>query len=565
MDSRTIQKPISVTSKRPWFLAFKSITAVLLLISGVNFLKSSEFNITLLSLYAAFSLIYIIYSIISRYHSEIYIGSIVIIVLSCELLIEGLLVNHVGGNFSPFILFFILTIISAAPFFRLVGSIVTATVAGSLYALPIFFDLSFIYEGIIEPAGLAGMGISSDEAFYTVFLHLCLFYFFAFISGYFAEKLSVTSRELTNIKLETEEILEQMRSGLMTVNGAGEIIYFNQTAGRILNIDPKHAKGKNIGSVLKEGLNEFKRYIIEGLDRGRPETRSEIIIKHTEQGQIPIGLSSSIIRSDDNNVRGIIILFQDLTEAKKLNERIMVAERLAAVGQMAAGIAHEIRNPLASISGSVEVLKDELHLEDENGRLLELILKESSRLNTILSDFLNFARISRTPSGRCDLSAIINEIQDLIKGDNRIAEDVEISFEVHRPVLMVVGGEDQIKQILWNLLLNAAQAMDDREGTVSITTEDYEDDSIDMVRLTVADDGSGIPEDIRKRIFDPFFSTKTDGTGLGLPIVARIVDCLRGRIEVESSRETGTVFLIYLPKDMPLNVQDNVLQEVALG
>jgi len=519
----------------------------------------------LLSLYATFSLVYVIYNIVSRHYSEVYISSIVIIILTCELLIEGLLVNHVGGNFSPFILFFILTIISAAPFFRLVGSIVTATVAGMLYALPIFFDLSVIYEGIIEPAGLAGMGISSDEAFYTVFLHLCLFYFFAFISGYFADKLSITSRELTNIKLETEEILEQMRSGLMTVNGAGDIIYFNQTAGRILNMDPKYAKGKNLGSVLTEGLNEFKRYIIEGLHRGRPEARSEIIIRHPERGEMPIGLSSSIIRADNNNVRGIIILFQDLTEAKKLNERIMAADRLAAVGQMAAGIAHEIRNPLASISGSVEVLKDELRLKGDNLRLLQLILKESSRLNTILSDFLNFARISKAPPGKCDLSAAIGEVMDLVKGDSRISENVRISSEVHRPVLMVVGGEDQIKQILWNLILNAAQAMNECGGTVRIISGDDSDGSVDMVKLTVADDGPGIPEDIRKRMFDPFFSTKTDGTGLGLPIVARIVDCLGGRIELESSGETGTVFLIYLPREFALKAQDDVLQEVVLS
>ncbi len=566
MDNKTIQKPVGIISSKPWFLAFRSVTAVLLLISAVNFLRSSAFNVTLLSLYAAFTLIYVIYNVASRYYSEQYMDSIVIIILSCELMIEGLLVNHVGGNFSPFILFFILTIISAAPFFHLVGSIVTATIAGTLYAFPIFFDLSFIYEGIIEPSELAGMGISSDEAFYTVFLHLCLFYISAFISGYFAERLFFTSRELSNIRLETEEILEQMRSGLMTVNAAGKIVYFNHTAGRILDIDPQYARGKNLVDVLSDEHGEFKRYILSGLYNGRADARSEIIIrKKRERGEAPIGLSSSILRDENDNLRGIIILFQDLTDVKKLNERIMVAERLAAVGQMAAGIAHEIRNPLASISGSVEVLKDELHLEDENGRLLQLILKESSRLNTILSDFLNFARISKTPSGRCDLGAVMNEIQDLIKSDSRIAENVEISFDVHRPVLMVVGGEDQVKQILWNLILNSAQALNHRGGTVHVATEDYMDGWNDMVKLTVTDDGPGIPEDIKKRMFDPFFSTRADGTGLGLPIVARIVDCLGGRIELESSPQTGTIFMVFLPKELVSKTQSDVLQEVALS
>jgi two-component system sensor histidine kinase PilS (NtrC family) len=565
MDSRTIQKPVSIISKKPWFLAFRSVTAILLVTYGANFLKSSAFNTTLLALYAAFTLIYILYNVTSRYYSEEYMGSIVIIIIACELLIEGLLVNQVGGNFSPFILFFIITIITSAPFFHLVGSIITATIAGLLYSLPIFFDLSIIYEGIIEPTGLAGMGISSDEAFYTVFLHLCLFYFFAFISGYFAEKLFSTSRELTNIRLETEEILEQMRSGLMTVNAEGMIVYFNHTAGRLLDIDPKYARGKNIDDVLLGGLEEFKRYIVGGLRRERAETRSELTIRHPRKGETPIGLSLSILRGNNKILGGIIILFQDLTDAKRLNERIMAADRLAAVGQMAAGIAHEIRNPLASISGSVEVLKDELHLEGDNGRLLQLILKESSRLNIILSDFLNFARINKAPAGRCDLSAVINEVKDLIKGDSHIEENIKISFKVHRPVLMVVGGEDQIKQILWNLVLNAAQAMGNRDGNVIIAAEDCRIDSRNMVKLMVTDDGPGIPDDTRKRIFDPFFTTRTGGTGLGLPIVARIVDCLGGNIEVESSLGIGTSFSVYLPRESAPKVQDDVLQEVTLS
>jgi len=532
---------------------------------GANFLNSTAFNITLLSLYAAFTLIYIIYNITSRFYSEEYMGSIVIIILACELLIEGLLVNEVGGNFSPFILFFIMTIISSAPFFHLVGSTITATIAGLLYSLPIFFDLSNIYEGIIEPTGLAGMGISSDEAFYTVFLHLCLFYFFAFISGYFAEKLFLTSRELTNIRLETEEILEQMRSGLMTVSSRGMIVYFNHTAGRLLDIDPEYARGKNIDDVLTGGMEKFKNYIVNGLKAGRAEVRSELTIEHPRQGQTPIGLSSSILRDNNRNLRGIIILFQDLTEAKRLNERIMAADRLAAVGQMAAGIAHEIRNPLASISGSVEVLRDELNLEGDNSRLLHLILKESSRLNTILSDFLNFARISKAPSGRCDLAAIINEVEDLIKSDNRVAENIRILFEIDRPVLMVVGGEDQIKQVLWNLILNSAQSLGDREGTILITAGDCRIDSKLMVRLIVSDDGPGISEDTQKRMFDPFFTTQSGGTGLGLPIVARIVDCLGGRIEVESSPGAGASFSVYIPTEITPKLQPDVLQEVALS
>jgi two-component system sensor histidine kinase PilS (NtrC family) len=566
MDNRTVRKPASIISKKPWFLAFRSITTIFLAISAASFLKPAAFNVTLLSIYSAFALIYILYNLTSKYYSEEYTGSVVIIILAGELFVEGLLVHQVGGSFSPFMLFFIMTIISAAPFFHLPGSIIAATIAGMFYALPIFFDLSFVYEGVIEPSGLAGMGISSDEAFYTVFLHLCLFYFFAFISGYFAERLFVTSRELTNIKLETEEILERMRSGLMTVNGDGVIVYFNQRAGRILEIDPESAKGKKVDDVFGRGLSVFREYINHGLRWCKAESRSEITVRNKEGREIPIGLSSSIIRDNDRSLRGMIVLFQDLTEAKRLNQRIMAADRLAAVGQMAAGIAHEIRNPLASISGSIEVLKGELNLKGENQRLLQLILKESSRLNTILSDFLNFARISKAPAGRSDLCAMIKEVVDLVRGDSRISEMVGIAVETHRPLLMVVGGEDRIKQVLWNLVLNAAQAVDKNKGLIRIRTEDYVDvEAGGVVKLTVADDGPGIPEDIQKRIFDPFFSTKADGTGLGLPIVARIVDSLGGRVEVDSTPGRGTDFSVYFPRELPSKMQPDILQEVAIS
>ncbi len=566
MGETTMQKPVSLISKKAWFLIFRSITALLLVISGAYFLKPLAFNVTLLSLYSAFTLIFILYNLTSKYYSEEYVGSIVIIQLAGELLIEGLLVNEVGGNFSPFIIFFILTIISSAPFFHLAGSTVAATIAGILYASPIFFNLSSIYEGIIEPSGLAGMGISSDEAFYTVFLHLCLFYFFAFISGYFAERLFVTSRELTSVKLETEEILEQMRSGLLTINAEGKIVYFNQTAGLILGIEPVNARGRKLNEVLYEGMGELCRYIETGLKTGRTETRSEIKITRSERGKIPIGLSSSIIRDEKKNMRGVITLFQDLTEARKLNEKNQAADRMAAVGRMAAGIAHEIRNPLASISGSVEILKDELQLEGDNQKLLQLIIKESSRLNTILSDFLNFARINKTSSGACDLPVVIRDVVKLAEGHEQISGGINISFETHRPLIMTAGGEDQIKQVLWNLILNSAQAIGENGGNILITTEDYcIEGSPEMVKLIIADNGPGIPYDTKSRIFDPFFSTKADGTGLGLPIVARIVNCLGGRIDVESSPGSGSKISILLPRELPSDLQGAALQEAVLS
>jgi two-component system sensor histidine kinase PilS (NtrC family) len=547
-STEKFNQPIPI-SKRAWFLVLRLIITALLVGSSLVFLRPIAFNYALMAIYSLLALVLFSYPLAAKNDSGSLIRSLIIALISSELLIEGLLVNHVGGNFSPFVLFFIITIVTASLFFRLLGSIFVATLAGLLYALPIFFDLSPIYAGLIDPAPMAGTGMWSDEAFYTVFLHLCLFYFCAFISGYLAENLFLTSRELSKIRLETDEILEQMHSGLVTLDAQRRIIYFNQAASDILGIDRRLAKGNNIDDVFHSGLKDFSRKLIGALHNRRSEMRGEINIRHPQKGIIPIGLSSSVLTDDEGMVRGVIGVFQDLTEAKKFEARLRASDRLAAVGRLAAGIAHEIRNPLASISGSVEVLKDDLQLSDgDDLQLLELILKESSRLNTILSDFLNFARVSRAALSRCNLTSAILEVVALSSVHQQPGQTIQITQNIHRPNIFVGGSEDQIKQILWNLILNSFQALGRKGRRIQITTGDAESaDGAQMVRLEIADDGPGISQDIREKIFEPFFSTKIDGTGLGLPIVARIVDCLGGRIELESSAEWNTVFAIYLP------------------
>ena len=549
-----------------WFLSLRVVIILLLLGSGLIFLRPSEFSYSLLGIYGTLGIVYFVYNVSARYYSEELVRSIIIAQLVFELLIEGLLVNHVGGSFSPFILFFIISIVVTALYFRLLGSLLVATSAGLLYCLPVFFDLSFIYEGLIEPPRLAGTGISSDEAFYTVLLHLCLFYFFSFISGYLAQNLFVTTRELSRLRFETSEILEQMHSGLLTVDSEKRIVYFNRAAGDILGFNPGDVRRGHILNVFGKGYKEFRRRLSAALDLKQAEERSEIIIDHPQKGTIPLGLSLSIIKDDEEKSRGIIAIFQDLTEAKKLEERIRATDRLAAIGQLAAGIAHEIRNPLTSISGSVEVLKDELNPEGDNLRLMQLILKESSRLSTILTDFLNFAGIDRRSTDKCDLGVVIPDIMKLATGNNKINDSVEIMHNLHQPSIMVAGSEDQIKQILWNLILNSAQAMGRKGGVIWISTADHRsDEGVQMIMLVVSDDGPGIPAGIRDKIFDPFFSTKQDGTGLGLPIVVRIVDCLEGKIDLESSAETVTKFTIYLPGEPVKEKKPEILHEVTLS
>jgi two-component system, NtrC family, sensor histidine kinase PilS len=544
MENYFFNAPIN---RKNWFLALRFLIPALLIGSGLVFLPPLVFNYSLLIIYGLVALAAFLYNALTRDNTSYIVRGLVITLLAAELLIEGLLVNHVGGNFSPFMIFFIITIVTAGVYFHFIGSIVVATLAGSVYSLPIFFNLSTIFEGLIEPTHLSGMGLSSDEAFYTVFLHLCLFYISAFISGYLTENLNRASHELSKIRLETNEILEQMRSGLITIDSDGRIVYFNKAAGDILSIDHKLAKGRYIRDFFHAGLRDFISRMENALESKRSEYRIELNIKHPLKGILPIGLSLSILNNEDGNIRGIIAVFQDLTEAKKLEAHLRVSDRLAAVGRLAAGIAHEIRNPLASISGSVEVLKDDLKLEGDDLRLLELILKESSRLNTILTDFLNFARVGRASESQCNLASVILEVVALASAHQQENGLVRISHNIHKPNIQVWGGEDQLKQIIWNLLVNSIQALPAVGGEVFISTEEAIGDNSGQIKLIVADNGPGIPDDIKEKIFEPFFSTKDNGTGLGLPIIARIVDCLDGKIEVGSEDVWKTIFTISLP------------------
>jgi two-component system sensor histidine kinase PilS (NtrC family) len=334
-----------------WILLSRLIIYGFLFAANLMFLPSQGAFYQLLITYGALAIGFLLYVLaFNRQPNERLIKLIVGIQILFEFALEAVLVNRMGGNFSPLLILFILSIVSATMVYGLVGTLIAATVAGLCYAAPIIYDLSRFLPGIFEPSHIRIMGLSADEAFYTVFLHLCLFYLIAFISGYMAENLLFTSRELRKIRLETDEILENMRSGMITVDSLGKIIYFNRAAGEILNISPINAKGTHFKEVLLAKYPEFYYKIELAITSGYVESRGEIEI-NANGACMPVGISTSILKEEADDIRGVIVVFQNLTEAKLMEKRLRDADRLAMIGQLSAGIAHEIRNPLASISG----------------------------------------------------------------------------------------------------------------------------------------------------------------------------------------------------------------------
>jgi two-component system sensor histidine kinase PilS (NtrC family) len=267
-----------------------------------------------------------------------------------------------------------------------------------------------------------------------------------------------------------------------------------------------------------------------------------------------------VLSGGNGKPRGVIAVFADLTDVKQIEEKLRKQDRLAAIGELSAGIAHEIRNPLAAISGSVEVLRNDLDVSGENAKLLDLIVKESSRLNKILSDFLLYARMSPVVTGRVCVATVLAEVYEITRRHFQQSgvEAIDLRHEIADRTLMVEADPDHLKQILINLVFNAVEACPEgtrsvRTSVRSITVTKFDSQSGflhegDWAAIAISDTGSGIPQRVIERLYEPFISTKTNGTGLGLAVVKRLVDNCGGKMMVDSREGDGTTFTIYLKR-----------------
>jgi len=459
---------------------------------------------------------------------------------------------YVTGNInSSYSGLLILGIISTALVSRLVGTLSIASLVSCGYAFVVWFGLGLGGGAGSATRALETIFSSQDAAFYSIFLHILTFFLVAFVSGYLVEhlqrkdrQLADTSQALRRARLETDDILRHLNTGLLTIEPEGRIIFFNRAAEEILDISEIDVKGNDFREAFSERMVSLAEILNEVLHSQKHSRRSEVEINRRDGTAVPIGLSTSILVDEDDGIRGLIAIFQDLTETKKLEEKIRIADRMAAVGELSAAIAHEIRNPLTAISGSVEVLKAELNLADENNRLLELIIKESSRLNQILADFLLYARSKRSVFNRVELCRLVSDVIEVVKHLPAYHSETTLRLLAEESVVYVYGDEDQLKQILINLLVNALEAMGSTPGEVIVTIEGDEATEPPVVILKVTDSGPGIPDDIQEKIFDPFFSTKRDGTGLGLGIVQRLAESMGLELYIHTREGVGTSFIL---------------------
>lgn len=541
---------LNVNKSLSWILSLRLTQFVILFLVVVLWMRYPNSIQLPFILYSFSSLGLLLLLAFKKHNRFVYLSSLLLIIqFVFEIYIETGIVFHTGGINSQFTALFILTIILAALAYRLIGTLIVSTTTSAAY----IFVIWYIYYGQANPVTIELFKTiyqSQDQIFYTVFLHILIFYLVAFVGGYLAERirqrdrqLADTSKALKLARLETDDILRHMNSGLLSVDMNGQIIFFNRTAERILGYKEQEIKGINFYDAFAERMIEFVDCLSESIESGIEHPRKEINISTKDNKIIPLGFSTSILTDEKLNKRGVIAIFSDLTEVKILESKVRAADRLAAVGELSASIAHEIRNPLAAISGSVEILKKEVQVSDDNEKLLNLIVKESDRLTHILNEFLSYAKINRPSYNKIELCHIFTEVMDIVSHHNSYNPNIKIHFDSDESFMYVFGDENLIKQLLINLAVNACESIPSGEGNIYLNVKYINDEEIE---LSITDDGIGMDKEIQSRIFKPFYSTKKEGTGLGLAIVHRICSIMKLPLHVNSEVGKGTSFKVVL-------------------
>ncbi len=336
-----------------------------------------------------------------------------------------------------------------------------------------------------------------------------------------AENLSHVEESLKGLENLHQAILENIPSGIAFMGPDRRIRYLNPTAIQIL-------EQNDMGCMIHESVLK---------DLPSNDQRSEIELSLGGSRKKRIGFQRKALGE-----QGALIVFQDVTEIRDLEARMNLNEKLAGIGRLAAGIAHEIRNPLASLSGSVQLLKDEVEWPQAPKKLIQIVLRETDRLDALLQDFLDYAKPSSLRLQTVNLADLVADVFTLCQHLPEFSKG-NITLTSHLPRdFMLVCDPHQMKQVIWNLIKNSIQSME-QGGSIELKGHK----TTDSVRLVIRDSGPGISEEIRDRIFDPFFSTKTGGTGLGLPMVFQIVKIHQGTVGFESQVGKGTEFWIELP------------------
>src|ERR1044072_8367472 len=533
-------------SKLGWLIAGRLVTALLLSVFGTIWTRAGEpqqainNSLVLLTIVAGLT---IIYAIVFRLSKNILAQA------RFQLAVDALLVTWLvwssGAMQSPYIALYIVIIALSSLFLGPRGALITSVVCAVAFTAS-----ALAITGILGPTTTTTnlVGGSLSQTVQWVGLFDLAFLVVGLLSARLAERqsrsdvrLQAAKQSLANLRALHERIVASIRSGVVTTDLAGRIYAFNAAAGEITGYREETIRGQD-ASLLFGDMKDQIAESLRSLQTGETSPRFEGTCNTAEGMRARLGFSISPLSTESGETTGMVITFQDLTQVRTLEETSRRQDRLAAIGRMAASIAPEIRNPLAPTRGSIQMLRSEMDSDSSQAERMEIILRESDRLNRIITDFLSYARPRSLIQARVDVGDLLHQTFALLRHSPEIGPNQTVTEELPDEPVIAQADEGQLKQVFWNLARNALQAMPNG-GTLRATLATNSDNRL---RIAFSDNGRGMSPDQVEHLFEPFSST-TGGTGLGLSIVYQIIRDHGGTINVRSREGQGTTITVELP------------------
>jgi two-component system sensor histidine kinase PilS (NtrC family) len=467
-----------------------------------------------------------------------------------DALIVSAMVYITGGVSSYFSSLYTLPIIAAS------------TVQSWRGGLMVTLLSSVMYTGLVIAQYAAGVDAmpGARVTMFTVGLNVFGFLVVAGLSGYLAEglrrtgvQLEETSTQLAGLQAFNQHVIDSLTSGLATSDVHGQLLTFNRAAAAITGVPAADAVGRHVTDVLQ--LPDLFHYLFAPVEDAGARAgvlhsvpkRQEYVHRRSDGRRIELGMMSAPLITPRGE-SGFLFTFQDVTDAMKREREARVQQRLAAVGEMAAGIAHEIRNPLASMAGSIQILRDELPLTEDQSQLMDIVLRESDRLNSTIRSFLAFARPERTAMRNVDVRQLVLDTARLLENNVEVTNRHAVVVDTPPEPVLYRADEAQIRQIIWNLATNSLRAMPDGgQLRLAVRATSAPGEPPSEVVIAVHDEGVGIAPEEMDGIFQPFRGRFSQGAGLGLSIVHRIASDYGGEVRVSSEKGKGTSVEVTLP------------------
>jgi len=472
--------------------------------------------------------------------------------LGGDAILVSAFISVTGGVTSYFSSLYVLPIIAASTLSFRRGAVQVAGLSAILYtglvsaqylaaAGLLTLPLPFVNDALVLPP--------LRYAEYTVGINLFGFVAVALLSGSLAEgvrsagvRLERASTQMADLRAFNQHVIDSLLSGLITADEHGRVLTFNRAAETISAIPASSAIGRDVTELFQIDTALRERF----KQPGEAPLRLDVAYHTPDRRTIDIGFTTASIVFPDGR-RGVLVTFQDVTAIRRLERGARLQQRLAAVGEMAAGIAHEIRNPLAAMSGSIQVLRQELPLSEEQAQLMDIVLRESERLNDTIRSFLAYARPQRFAVARLDVRSVLQDTALLLCNGADVRDHHIVDVDVPPEPVWFDADENQLRQILWNLATNGLRAMPNGGRLLIAIAREGQSGTDGAVVLTVSDEGVGIPPEEIETIFQPFHSSFDKGTGLGLAIVHRVVTDYGGTIHVSSTLNSGTTIRVRMP------------------